>query len=220
METVVRHLQQRNELFEDGLAKIRQKLSDDNSVSLPLPHPRPPSASTITTSTTTGQMMASTTRSGRPLSSSNQGSDEANRLTTTTAGEPPVNNATTSYLLSVHESLREEVAQLSHAVRDLDARASMTIMNECLRINEDMAHTNAALGSIRMQIQWLMNPHLHYQSRRSAADVNTTDTTATAAAAAADSSAGGAMQIGSSAGPSSALGSRRSSDNGREGTKL
>jgi hypothetical protein len=44
-----------------------------------------------------------------------------------------------SYLLSLHEALREEVAGLSLALTDLDGRASMAVMNESHRIKEDMA---------------------------------------------------------------------------------
>ena len=186
MEATVRHLQQRNELFEDGLATFRQKLFPADQRS---------------------RNNNNNNNSSRPSSSSNNNNN--NQAATTGGNDLPAaaeNNATTSYLLSVHESLREEVAHLSNAVRDLDARASMTIMNECLRINEEMSHTNAALVGMRMQIQWLMNPHLHYQARRTAADVDTTDS----------------AQIGSAAaGPStSSTSPRRLSDNGREGTKL
>lgn len=188
-ETAIRHLQQRNEIFEDGLANIQVKLSE------------------------------SAVERSRILRPSNR-SSESNGLHHSPTEESPAENTAnananaTSYLLSVHESLREEVAQLSHAVRDLDARASMTIMNECLRISEDMAHTNAALGSMRIQIQWLMNPHLHYQARR-AADMR-------------DAGDSDGVHMSSAAGPSNNNGSnnagypssRRLSDNGREGTKL
>jgi hypothetical protein len=122
-----------------------------------------------------------------------------------------------TYLLSLHESLREEVSRLSHAITDLDARASMAILNESMRIKEDMAHTSAAINTIRMQIHWLLNPRLQ-QSHRFAS-------------AAASSSAGAGQGAGTAAGPSSgpaarfaydgeSMPSRRLSDGGREGTKL
>jgi hypothetical protein len=68
------------------------------------------------------------------------------------------------HLLALHESLRTNFANLQVDVRDLssnladvDARISMHIMNETLRIKEDLAHTNAALFATRSQLQWLLN---------------------------------------------------------------
>lgn len=65
--------------------------------------------------------------------------------------------STTTYLLGIHESLREEVSRLSSALSESDARANMSIMNENLRMREDMAHINAALNTVRMQVHMLMN---------------------------------------------------------------
>lgn len=73
--------------------------------------------------------------------------------------EPPFESAT-HHLLSLHESLREEVDRVSTAVADLDARSSMMILNESLRLKEDMAHTNAAITSMRAHLQWLMSARL------------------------------------------------------------
>ncbi|TQB71267.1 hypothetical protein MPDQ_007667 [Monascus purpureus] len=191
LELTVRHLQQRNEVFEDAFASIRSTLFEASP----------------------GRSRSS--RSFNPSSENNQPTPPPESPTENLSNLHSANadaNATT-YLLSLHESLREEVAQLSRAITDLDARASMTIMNECLRINEDMAHTNAALNSIRMQIQWLMNPRLHYQAQRTA-DMPTSD-----------GNESRPSQISSPApGPSSvgahSLRPRRLSDTGREGTKL
>lgn len=68
------------------------------------------------------------------------------------------------HLLALQESLRLTVSSLEtdlgnlhNALADLDARSSMQIMNETLRIKEDLAHTNAALFSTRAQVQWLLN---------------------------------------------------------------
>jgi hypothetical protein len=190
MELTVRHLQQRNEIFEDGLASIRSTLVE-SSRAFSAHHNN---TATNNTNDTPDAPSASNSRSN-PRSSSS----------TTDDSTAPLSNATT-YLLSLHESLREEVAQLSHAITDLDTRASMAIMNECLRLKEDMAHTNAAVNSVRMQVQWLMNPRLHQGQR----------------AAAAGASTGGQNSGDGRAGSSAAglLRSRRLSDTGREGTKL
>ncbi|KAL3440901.1 hypothetical protein BJX65DRAFT_314369 [Aspergillus insuetus] len=190
MELTVRHLQQRNEIFEDGLASIRSTLVE-SSRAFSAHHNN---TATNNTNDTPDAPSASNSRSN-PRSSSSITDDSTT----------PLSNATT-YLLSLHESLREEVAQLSHAITDLDARASMAIMNECLRLKEDMAHTNAAVNSVRMQVQWLMNPRLHQGQR----------------AAAGGTSTGGQSSSDGRAGSSAAglLRSRRLSDTGREGTKL
>lgn len=71
---------------------------------------------------------------------------------------------TQQHLLALHESLRgnvttleRDISAMSNAISDLDARTSMQLMNETLRIKEDLAHTNAALFSTRAQVQWLLN---------------------------------------------------------------
>ncbi|OJJ66865.1 hypothetical protein ASPBRDRAFT_137015 [Aspergillus brasiliensis CBS 101740] len=185
LELTIRHLQQRNEIFEDGISNIR---------------------STLAQSTRLPEQDSSPTSSDVPRrrdSASNQSQIDSSNLYTAT---------TTNYLLSLHESLREEVGQLSNAITDLDARASMALMNECLRLKEDMAHTNAAVGSIRMQVQWLLNPRLHQGQRAGARPNNSSGSNGNPASASGPSSA---------AGPSTAfLRPRRLSDSGREGTKL
>jgi hypothetical protein len=138
LELSMRHLQQRNEIFEDGLANIRSTLVESARIGASAP---------------SGQ-------SGNPGREQSSTRAEANTDPTDISSSVFSSNATT-YLLSLHESLREEVEQIKHNLTDLDARASMALMNECIRMKEDMAHTNAAVNSVRMQVQWLMNPRLH-----------------------------------------------------------
>lgn len=187
MELTIRHLQQRNEIFEDGIANIR---------------------STLVESTRALPGRSGEAGPSNPPENDQSQVDNSNVLST----------PATTYLLSLHESLREEVGQLSHAITDLDARASMAIMNECLRIKEDMAHTNAAVGSIRMQVQWLMNPRLHQQPQRAGMRANNGSSS---------NDNNNASEGSAVAGPSNATGPspgflrpRRLSDGGREGTKL
>lgn len=191
MDVTIKHLKQRNEILEDGIANIRSTLLE-SACGLPVARVR----------------SSGRTRSGSPSSldegQSNSAVDTSSNLSSSTA---------TTYLLSLHESLREEVSQLSHAITDLDARASMAIMNENLRIKEDMAHTNAALNSVRMQVHWLMNPRLH-QGQRSSSVAPTSNQSR---AVGLGSSSSGSS---SAAGSSPLLRSRRLSDGGREGTKL
>jgi hypothetical protein len=71
---------------------------------------------------------------------------------------------TQQHLLALHESLRgtvdtleNDITVMASNIADLDARTSMQLMNETLRIKEELAHTNAALFSTRSQVQWLLN---------------------------------------------------------------
>ena len=70
----------------------------------------------------------------------------------------------TQLLLAQNESLRQDFTALSgetsnlvSALENLEGRTSMQIMNETLRIKEDLAHTNAALFSTRAQVSWLLS---------------------------------------------------------------
>lgn len=193
LELSMRHLQQRNEIFEDGLANIRSTLVESARIGASAPR---------------GQ-------------SANAGRDQSSTRVETNTDDPTdisssifSSNATT-YLLSLHESLREEVEQIKHNLTDLDARASMALMNECIRMKEDMAHTNAAVNSVRMQVQWLMNPRLH-GARTGAVRANTGNETPRSPLAS-SSAAGSSSTTAQSLGP---LRPRRPSDSGREGTKL
>lgn len=188
LELNMRHLQQRNEIFEDGMSKIRSTLHEPARVG-------------------SGRSTATGERDRQRLIDTDESADSANAFS----------SHTTQYLLSLHESLREEVSQMSHALTDLDARASMTIMNECLRIKEDMAHTNAALNSVRMQVQWLMNPRLHNGTRASGVRTNSTGNEPSRTQLTSTSAPGPSSGAGTSLGP---LRPRRPSDSGREGTKL
>lgn len=76
-----------------------------------------------------------------------------------------------------------------------------------------MAHTNAAVNSMRMQVQWLMNPRLH-QGQRAVRTDDASDSRTAAAVTPGPSSASGAPSFPESLRP------RRLSDSAREGTKL
>ena len=83
----------------------------------------------------------------------------------TSPGQPgSVDTTSQQHLLALHESLRTSFANLQVDVRnlssnlaDVDARISMHVMNETLRIKEDLALTNATLFATRSQVQWLLN---------------------------------------------------------------
>lgn len=96
-------------------------------------------------------------------------SPSATLIDTSLPGAEPPDTApfdsTAHHLLSLHESLREEVSRVSTAISEIDAKASMMAMNERLRAKEDLAHTNAAIGGMRMQLHWLVSAKLQNQQR-------------------------------------------------------
>ncbi len=86
------------------------------------------------------------------------------RRATDIESQPPADPTSQQHLLALHESLRTsfanlqgDVSSLSNNLAEVDARTSMHIMNETLRIKEDLAHTNAALFSTKAQVHWLLN---------------------------------------------------------------
>ena len=74
-------------------------------------------------------------------------------------------DSTAHHLLCVQESLREEVSRVQAALSEVDARTTMSVMNESLRVKEDISHMNAAIGSMRLQLHWLVSARLQNQQR-------------------------------------------------------
>ncbi|KAK5094327.1 hypothetical protein LTR70_004220 [Exophiala xenobiotica] len=87
--------------------------------------------------------------------------DDLSLLSTDTP--TPTATQTTSYTTaynSLHprlSTLESQTSTLQSHLTDLDARSSMALMNETLRIREELAHINGAMYSTRAQVQWLLN---------------------------------------------------------------
>ncbi|EER38465.1 TRAF-type zinc finger protein [Histoplasma capsulatum var. duboisii H88] len=218
MESTIKQLRQRNEILEDGIANIRSILGGHVS-------PLQPDPQTEVSPIIRSDSPLSLSFEHLDISSSEASNNPANDPTDGVsppyqeiASSPSPSN-TTTYLLSIHESLREEVTQLSNAISDIDARVNMSIMNEGIRLRDEMAHISAGVNAIRMQVHWLMNPRLH-QSQRA---VNASSTI-TPSAGDTSRNVGVATVGGSSDNPSSpplpSYRGRRLSDGSREGTKL
>ncbi|KAF2460947.1 hypothetical protein BDY21DRAFT_135839 [Lineolata rhizophorae] len=135
---------------------------------------------------------------------------------------PSFVDAPTQHLLSLHESLREELARQQAALADLEARTTVMILNEGLRAKEDMAHTNAAIGAIRMQMHWLMSANARFaQGGGAGGGRGTAGATPAGPSRGAGAGAGAGSGAAGSAGGGGLLGpARRSSDSGRQDTKL
>ena len=198
MDSTIRLLQQRNEVLEEGIASIRSSLT----------RPTPRALSEVAPDSQTP-----TRTDAVPLLP--EVSDEITRSEQEISTNTP-SSSTTTYLLAIHESLREEVARLSSALNDVDARANMSIVNENLRLREDMAHINAAINTVRMQVHMLMNLRFHQGQRtepaRGAQPPNSGDAIGVTNSAAGPSRLGGSVP--------EVLRGRRLSDSSREGTKL
>lgn len=89
---------------------------------------------------------------------------ESNTPNQPTAAGGPF-DSTTHHLLSLYESLREEVSRVPAMVSELDAKSSMMLVNENLRLREDLSHTNSAINGMRLQLQWLVSARLQNQQR-------------------------------------------------------
>lgn len=68
---------------------------------------------------------------------------------------PEPYDATTHHLLCGHESLRRDVERMSMEMSNLDAKARLMILNESLHTKDELSRANAAISSIRMQLNWL-----------------------------------------------------------------
>ena len=71
-----------------------------------------------------------------------------------------------THLLSLHESLRDEMTRVSSALSDLDARHSMLILNESLRLKDDLAYLAGQVGGLGRQVGWLTSVRLQQEQQQ------------------------------------------------------
>ncbi|KAI9842185.1 MAG: hypothetical protein M1837_007398 [Sclerophora amabilis] len=71
-----------------------------------------------------------------------------------------------THMITSYESLRSDIDRLSASMSELDARQSVLVMNESLRVKDDFAHLNAVIGSMRVQLHWLMSHRLQNQQQQ------------------------------------------------------
>ncbi|KAI4606630.1 hypothetical protein J4E83_010002 [Alternaria metachromatica] len=134
------------------------------------------------------------------------------------SAQPPFDSQV-HHLLTLHDSLREEVSRISNALTDLDGRTNMMIINESQRSKDEMLHVNAAISNMRMHLQWVVSATLQQRSNATA----TSRTPGTAGAGASASAGSNATRAGSARpGPSATMQGpfRRLSDSNRQDTKL
>ncbi|KAF2145411.1 uncharacterized protein K452DRAFT_220392 [Aplosporella prunicola CBS 121167] len=81
------------------------------------------------------------------------------------------------HLVESQEFLRNEVSRISAAVVDAEARTTLLVHNEVLRLGNEMARIDAAVGATRAQQQWLINQRLQAMAQmRAAAAANAANT--------------------------------------------
>ena len=140
--------------------------------------------------------------------------DPPSSSTPTTAGGPF--DSTAHHLLSLHESLRDEVSRVSTTVYELDAKATMMIMNESLRIKDELSHANAAIGGMRHQLHWLVSGRLQNEQRMAMVRAQAAGHGSPPSTSAGSSTQGG----GTGSGTGGGLSVRSVSDSARQETKL
>lgn len=67
------------------------------------------------------------------------------------------------HLLSMHESLRDEMSRMSSALQELDGRHSMQTLNENLRTREEITYLGAQVAGLSRQMHWLTSAQLQRQ---------------------------------------------------------
>ena len=73
------------------------------------------------------------------------------------ASNSNLSDSTANHLLCLQESLREEVTRVSAALSELDARTTVSVMNESLRVKEELSHMSAAIVGLRLQLHRLLS---------------------------------------------------------------
>jgi hypothetical protein len=189
-------------VLEDGLSNITNMLYPANSSDASFPVTDPLDANDVEAPTDFNLPPASFP----PVAQENENSQ----------AQPPFDSQV-HHLLTLHDSLREEVSRITNAMTELEGRASMMVFNESTRVKDEMLRTNSAINSMRMQLHYLMSSHLHNRSNSaSSSSARTTGGTTTSAS-------GSNVTQGANVrpGPSGTLQPfRRLSDSTRQNTKL
>ena len=79
--------------------------------------------------------------------------------------EDPWTTTPIQHLLSLNQSMRDEVTRVAAALHELDGRHSMLFLNENLRLKEDVAFLSAQVAGMGRQVEWLTRSRLQSQSQ-------------------------------------------------------
>ncbi|KAF2686584.1 hypothetical protein K458DRAFT_297784 [Lentithecium fluviatile CBS 122367] len=131
--------------------------------------------------------------------------------------QPPFDSQV-HHLLTLHDSLREEVSRIANALTECEGRTNMMVINESQRVKDEMLHTNAAINGMRMQLHWLMSATLHQRTSSSASSSTGRAAASTSASGSGSAPTQGASRSGTGGTYHAPL--RRLSDSTRQDTKL
>jgi hypothetical protein len=161
MEPLVRRVG----ILEDGLTNITNMLypANANDASFPVTDPLDPNDA---------DPLAPT-----PEYTSQQASFPPVTQDNDSAQTQPPFDSQVHHLLTLHDSLREEVSRISNAMTELEGRSSMMVFNESTRVKEEMLRTNTAINSMRMQLHWLMSSHLYNRNSVGTSSARTSGST-------------------------------------------
>ncbi|CAD0086153.1 unnamed protein product [Aureobasidium vineae] len=81
----------------------------------------------------------------------------------------------TQHLLSLHENLREEVSRQANTIHEVDTRLSMMLLNENMRLKDELAYQGAQLSALMRQVGWLTNARLQSVQLNSVSVTNQAD---------------------------------------------
>lgn len=90
--------------------------------------------------------------------------DLASPFSSTPSGAEGPYSSPLHHLLSMHESLRDEMARVSAALTELDGRHSMQILNENLRTRDEIAYLGGQVAGMGRQVHWLTSAQLQRQT--------------------------------------------------------
>lgn len=202
-------------ILEDGLSNITNMLypANANDSSFPVTNPLDPNSSESFPSTS---LIPTPDFRLPPASFPPVQQNDSSQASFNSSNQPPFDSQI-HHLLTLHDSLAEEVSRITNALTELEGRTNMMVFNESQRVKDEMLHTNAAINGMRMQLHWLMSATLHQRTSSSAGSSTVRPGPSTGASASGSSATQGARS-GASATFHAPL--RRLSDSTRQDTKL
>jgi hypothetical protein len=203
-------------LLEDGLSNITNMLYPANASdsSYPITNPLDPDSSEAFPS---ASLVPTPDFRLPPASFPPVPPDDGSHTPFQNSTQPPFDSQI-HHLLTLHDSLREEVSRIANALTECEGRTNMMVINESQRVKDEMLHTNAAINGMRMQLHWLMSATLHQRTSNSAGSTAGRVSTNTGVSDSASSATQGVNRPGTGTTFHTPL--RRLSDSTRQDTKL
>jgi len=97
-------------------------------------------------------------------------------ISATTARQSGPYSSPYHHLLCLHENLRDEVSRVTTSLHELEGRHGMMILNENLRLKEDLAYFGGQVGGLSRQVGWLTSSRLQTENTRTGSATNVSGT--------------------------------------------